>query len=213
MANYLTTDTELESVANAIRTAGGTSADLAYPAGFLTAIASLSGGGGGSDNIKTGIHHTCENNDYSYVSDSISHGYTGSGWPLYVFLCAKNGLDDTTNSAYAAKLQKNIIGILVAIKEEVTTAPATTTGEGSNTYARVFRVYKSNATSATTYSNGTLAHSFMYNTGSPKTGTWDEVIKWNHNTKELQVCVAQDGGTALALMPDTDYFYCIVFSS
>lgn len=42
--NYLTTDTDLTSVANAIRTKGGTSAQLAFPADFITAIGNISGG-------------------------------------------------------------------------------------------------------------------------------------------------------------------------
>ena len=46
MANYLTTDTELTSVANAIRTKGGTVADLTYPAGFVSAINAIPSGGG-----------------------------------------------------------------------------------------------------------------------------------------------------------------------
>ena len=40
-------DSDLTSVANAIRTAGGTSAQLAFPSGFVTAIGNISGGGGG----------------------------------------------------------------------------------------------------------------------------------------------------------------------
>ena len=45
MADYLTTDTELTSVANAIRTKGGTSASLVYPAGFVSAIQNIPSGG------------------------------------------------------------------------------------------------------------------------------------------------------------------------
>ena len=45
MADYLTTDTELTSVANAIRTKGGTSASLVYPAGFVSAIEAIPTGG------------------------------------------------------------------------------------------------------------------------------------------------------------------------
>lgn len=52
MANYLTTDTELTSIANAIRTKGGTSAHLTYPTGFVTAINAIpTGGGGGTINV------------------------------------------------------------------------------------------------------------------------------------------------------------------
>ncbi len=38
MADYLTTDTELTSIASAIRDKGGTSAALVYPSGFISAI-------------------------------------------------------------------------------------------------------------------------------------------------------------------------------
>lgn len=46
MANYIASYADLTSVANAIRTKGGTSAPLAFPAGFVSAIAAISGGGG-----------------------------------------------------------------------------------------------------------------------------------------------------------------------
>ena len=40
-------DADLTSVANAIRTKGGTSASLAFPADFVSAIAAIPSGGGG----------------------------------------------------------------------------------------------------------------------------------------------------------------------
>lgn len=48
MANYLTTDTDLEAVADAIRAKGGTSADLVFPSGFVDAIDAIESGGGGN---------------------------------------------------------------------------------------------------------------------------------------------------------------------
>lgn len=48
MADYLTTDTELTSIADAIRTKGGTSASLTYPSGFVQAINDISTGGQGA---------------------------------------------------------------------------------------------------------------------------------------------------------------------
>lgn len=45
MANYVVSDTSLGSVADAIRTKGGTSAPLEYPQGFIDAIDDISGGG------------------------------------------------------------------------------------------------------------------------------------------------------------------------
>lgn len=41
MADYLTTDSELTSIANAIRTKGKTSAALVYPNGFISAIQAI----------------------------------------------------------------------------------------------------------------------------------------------------------------------------
>lgn len=41
MADYLTTDSELTSIAEAIRTKGGTSAALAYPTEFISAIQAI----------------------------------------------------------------------------------------------------------------------------------------------------------------------------
>lgn len=46
MAKYTTTDTELTSIANAIRTKGGTSAQLEYPTGFVSAINAIAISGG-----------------------------------------------------------------------------------------------------------------------------------------------------------------------
>ena len=44
MANYLTTDTDLAAVANAIREKGGTAALLSYPDGFVDAIEAIEAG-------------------------------------------------------------------------------------------------------------------------------------------------------------------------
>lgn len=71
MSDYKVTDTELISVANAIRTKGGTQAQLEWPSGFVSAIGSISGGGG-SDGI------FIENNDHTlgiYISDSEVKAY------------------------------------------------------------------------------------------------------------------------------------------
>jgi len=45
--DYKVTDSELISIANAIRTKGGTSAQLEFPTEFVSAINDISGGGGG----------------------------------------------------------------------------------------------------------------------------------------------------------------------
>lgn len=82
MADYLTTDTELTSIANAIRTKGMTSAPLAYPDEFIGAIYDLPslaacaiaicGSGSGSTWTTVGSSSTAAciaQTDYSFFDD------------------------------------------------------------------------------------------------------------------------------------------------
>lgn len=60
-------DADLTTVADAIRTKGGTTATLAFPNGFASAIAAISTGGGGSDLAGIEVYVA----DY-YVTDDLS---------------------------------------------------------------------------------------------------------------------------------------------
>lgn len=84
MANYKVTDTELTGVANAIRTKGGTSAQLEWPSGFSSAIAAIPTGSATliEKNITTnGTYNASGDNadGYSKVTVSVS----GSGGITY----------------------------------------------------------------------------------------------------------------------------------
>jgi hypothetical protein len=54
MADYKATTAEFQSVANAIRTKGGTSSQLVWPTGFVSAVNAIPTGGGGSVNVRSG---------------------------------------------------------------------------------------------------------------------------------------------------------------
>lgn len=56
MANYKVTDTELISIANAIRAKGNTESPLSFPTGFVSAVQNISGNSGGNVNVLSGIH-------------------------------------------------------------------------------------------------------------------------------------------------------------
>lgn len=70
MADYLTTDTELISVANAIRTKGGTSAPLVYPAGFISAIQNIPSGGSGAC-TKFAVYEADSEGSFTYSSGDM----------------------------------------------------------------------------------------------------------------------------------------------
>ena len=76
MSNYLATDSDLTSVADAIRAKGGTQAQLAFPSGFVSAIGDISGGGGGNVNVSQ------DANGYLVVDDDAPSGGGGGEPPL-----------------------------------------------------------------------------------------------------------------------------------
>lgn len=70
MADYKVTDTEMVSVANAIRTKGGTSAQLEWPSEFISAVQAIPSGGG------TLIEKTITQNGTYNASDDSADGYS-----------------------------------------------------------------------------------------------------------------------------------------
>ena len=90
MANYIVNDTDLTSVANAIRTKSGTSGQLAFPSGFVSAVNSIDEiatmiiTGGGSGFVKlpsdvTAIRSGAFSNCNSCCLESLPEGLTYIG--------------------------------------------------------------------------------------------------------------------------------------
>ena len=83
MADYIVKDTELTSVANAIRTAGGTNSLLSFPNGFISAVNNISGSSGLSDFSTANVTITFSTNDsrdtiYSPVIIPAGGSYEGA---------------------------------------------------------------------------------------------------------------------------------------
>lgn len=70
MADYRVTDTQLSSIANAIRTKGGTSASLVFPSGFVSAVENIPTGGG------VLISKTISQNGSYSAADDNADGYS-----------------------------------------------------------------------------------------------------------------------------------------
>ena len=75
MADYLTTDTDLTTVADAIRTKGGTSAALEWPSGYVDAVDAIPTGITPTGTISIAQNGTYDVNDYASASVNVS----GSG--------------------------------------------------------------------------------------------------------------------------------------
>ena len=115
-------DTDLTSVANAIRTKGGTSAILAFPAGFVSAIAAIPTGGGSS--VISGTFTPSEN----------AYGHTfeiGSSWSYFVFYAASNPYGTGVRTVGAGIVEKN--GIHVGVGSN-TSGSSASAGYNSSNY-------------------------------------------------------------------------------
>lgn len=101
MADYLTTDTDLTSVADAIRAKGGTSAALEWPSGYVQAIADIPSGGGGGMLITVTLTENGSTTVYSLdktvgeILSALSEGIS----PLFSFTDSNGlhyfGMDET----------------------------------------------------------------------------------------------------------------------
>lgn len=87
-------DADLTSVANAIRTKGGTSAQLAFPADFISAIGAIPTGGG-SDETGSFIAGSSQSNITISVSSLHSH--------ILIWDSVVKSDDDLTSAPYGTK--------------------------------------------------------------------------------------------------------------
>lgn len=84
-------DSDLTSVADAIREKGGTSAQLAFPTEFVSAIEAISGGGGGGNTWKLLASGTYVKTSGTYLTIPVT--YTGT--PQFAFVCVDTPLSAT----------------------------------------------------------------------------------------------------------------------
>ena len=106
MADYIVKDTELTSVANAIRTASSTSGLLTFPNGFVNAINNISGGGGG------------ENPNHVQVIPGTADNPWGDVDPGVLAEALKN--NDATATMY---VQNGVLGVDVTLSLDANRAP------------------------------------------------------------------------------------------
>lgn len=81
-------DADLTSVANAIRTKGGTSADLAFPAGFVSAVEAIPTGGGGSAKIESGTFTLASDTSIPRAGTTLNIGLSSAPDVLVVWIDA-----------------------------------------------------------------------------------------------------------------------------
>lgn len=117
MATYLTNDTDLGAVADAIRTKGGTSADLVFPGGFVDAVHAIEADGGGGDFEGLSVIKKIEliepvravkidiPSGYDWVYVLINGEFTAEDWLYW-------GINSETSGLYMAKTASILTGFV-----------------------------------------------------------------------------------------------------
>lgn len=126
MADYKVTDTELTSIANAIRTKGGTQALLEFPTDFVSAINEISTGGGGGgtpivpdegtafDSVIFSGAKNIELTNYSfnkYDEFELIYRKTGTNnnaWPMFFKVVGTNGIYCANENRYNGRKVINV---------------------------------------------------------------------------------------------------------
>ena len=134
MSDYRVKGTDLASVADAIRTAGETSAPLTFPAGFVEAIGNISGGGGGAKNLATGTF----TGETTGAAMDVSIPYTGDGFPIAGVIFPTSG----GNAGDIASLAQMYVTFLYAFVKKDTSTTPTYDADTSANQATVTSLYK-----------------------------------------------------------------------
>lgn len=179
-----------------------TAADVASGKVFLASNGAIttgtaSGGGGGASNIVTGTFKGTTTN----AALSVTIPYTGTGFPVAIEIYPTGGTSQT-----ASLVQRYAIVFASVAKYNANTPDYSNSGDNSNASSMI--MYKSSATSSSSYSASASLGQRFYRTGSATSGN-NTYIRINSN-KSMSVFIA---GTSYGFAANTEYTYCVIYSS
>lgn len=200
MSKYLVEGTDLTSVANAIRTKGGTSASLGFPSDFITAIGNISGGGSVPAVTGTFTGTTAGS------AITVSVPYTGNGYPIALMIFPSTGAYKTGSSIYSlAKKYAIVAG--ARIKRDTSSTP-TYSGSGEENKGCYFVLYKNSDSDATIgVTNGALDGTMF--TADSAGSTAGTVMRINSST-QFSVMIAD---SSYGFVENIEYTYWMVYSA
>ena len=231
---YTVDGNDMQSIADAIRTKGRTSAPLSFPAGFLTAI----------ENIPTVfpvlVNKTVTNNGvysasgdnadgYSQVTvavgptniasgtftpstsekggpKTISIPYLGSGYPIMMVIYPAVGPYKSGTTIYNT-IQRYAVNSWFMVKSDPSTAPDYS-GNTEQNWALAISIYKNSDSDPTSYSRNHYMNDSALRDQDTSASTVDCVRLRNATT--LEVFVAN---TSYGFMAGIEYKYFILYSS
>lgn len=161
-----------------------------------------SSGGGGATNFIEGTFTTGS----SAGVQSVPLNYTGSGYPLMIYIVVNGGAYASGSNWYNA-IQRYAIGVWAASKSNWSTAPTYTTS-GTQNQAVTFSIYKNSTTSSTSYTRVSAMNTNTFSSSNASNARATAARFKNNHTLSIYVNTSSYG-----FMPDTEYKYYIVYSS
>lgn len=191
---YTTSGDDLTSIANAIRTKGGTSASLSYPTEFVDAINAIPSSGGLP--VVTGSFTTGELN----AVETINIPYSGSGYPIRMRIERDGGYSSGTYYQYNAVM-------VLCEKAHPEMAPTFSSGDANTAIATIISKSSSSST------NYNANYGVRYKTGDPNNGsTYTGTFSIPSETS-IKIRVANGTGSSnRGFIPETKYNYWITYS-
>lgn len=226
---------DLTSVANAIRAKGGTSASLAFPAGFVDAIGDIETGGGVTVSplsvTANGTYTAPSGEAYSPVTVNVPTGgggasnvvtgtftgtttgaamdvtlnYSGNGYPIAVMVYPEEGPYNSAGTFYSL-IQRYAIQMFSAIK----IIPGTDPIYGNNAPENQCTTnvsYKNSSGSADSYAVSTLKNSRQYQNAAA-TNYVTTTLRFKSSTK-MSVYIAS---TSYGFAANITYRYWVIYS-
>ena len=190
---YLVSRSDMEDVADTIREAGGTSADLEWKAGWKTAIAALSGGGGGGGTAWT----TIVDQDVTIISSNPNYFSITSYTTPFAADETYRVTWGTGGTAYVCETWADESGNAYDGYAIGNTAVVGGPGDGSNAPFIMYRYNASRLDCATNASAGTLHLKIEKQVGTSGGGNYQAKTNINPTTSS-QTITADTGYDALS---------------
>lgn len=165
-------------------------------------------GSGGVTNVATGTFTT---GSTGASTGTVNLDYSGSGYPIAVFVFVATGLSDTSTSWYTTVARYDV-GLVAMVKAATSTTPTYQTSGEAN-YGAISYLYKSSTSNATSYSRTGSQTANTYTSSSTNAAAGSSMIRFKGNGKTLSYYVGNRSSSTYGLARSTTFRYIVLYSS
>ena len=160
---------------------------------------------GGASNV---VYGTFTTGSASSIK-TVTVPYTGSGYPMAIMFYIPEGLYNSSGSIYNTLHNKGVVaGVLIKGNTDTPSYTGITSHNEDKAYRSI--MYKNSTSSASSFTAGGGSASMYDGLNSPSSSSLNTVVKiTSKNQFKVYVSSAENNG----FIPNTEYCYCIAYSS